>query len=387
MKKQKICIIGGGLTGLITAATLSNLNLDIDIISENSNQIINSCRTTAISQENYNFLENLKFSKKIFWPCSEMKLYIDNENKFLKVFEVNKTTTKNKKVFYMVENKKLMSDLNRIIKFSKSTKLLVKKKISKIINTNLLKGIKLEKKINSHYNLIIVCTGNNSQLTKNFINEEFYRHSYDELAITTILKHEYIDNLVARQIFSDEEILALLPISNNKTSVVLSIKKNFSKRKINNILLRKKIKFYANNFFKKIEFNSNFEIKELNLSIRKKYHNERVLLFGDALHSVHPLTGQGTNMTLRDLKILKQILNNKINLGLDIGSDDVLSEFERIAKAKNFAYSLGIDFIRKSFKLKKKSLKIFRNRIMLEINKNNVLKNIFFNIANKGLRF
>jgi len=92
-------------------------------------------------------------------------------------------------------------------------------------------------------------------------------------------------------------------------------------------------------------------------------------------------------MTLRDLKVLKKILNNKINLGLDIGSDDVLSEFEKMTKAKNFAYSLGIDFIRKSFKFKKKPLKSFRNRIMIEINKNNILKNIFFNIANKGLRF
>ena len=31
MKKQKICIIGGGLTGLITALVLSKLNLDVDL--------------------------------------------------------------------------------------------------------------------------------------------------------------------------------------------------------------------------------------------------------------------------------------------------------------------------------------------------------------------
>ena len=34
MEKQKICIIGGGLTGLITAATLSKLNLDVDLITD-----------------------------------------------------------------------------------------------------------------------------------------------------------------------------------------------------------------------------------------------------------------------------------------------------------------------------------------------------------------
>ena len=35
MEKQKVCIVGGGLTGLITAITLSKLNLDIDLITQN----------------------------------------------------------------------------------------------------------------------------------------------------------------------------------------------------------------------------------------------------------------------------------------------------------------------------------------------------------------
>ena len=33
MKKQKICIIGGGLTGLVTAISLSKLNCEIDLIT------------------------------------------------------------------------------------------------------------------------------------------------------------------------------------------------------------------------------------------------------------------------------------------------------------------------------------------------------------------
>ena len=387
MKKQKICIIGGGLSGLITAATLSKLNVDIDLITENSKQIANSCRTTAISQENFNFLKELKILKKNFWPCSKMKLYADEENKFFKIFELNEINTKSKKIFYMVENKKLISDLSKLIKISKLIQFIIKKKILKIINVNLLKGVKFEKHKSSQYNLVIVCTGGNSQLTKNIISEETYKHSYNEIAITTILKHEALNNNVARQIFTDESILALLPISDRKTSVVFSIKKNVFKKKINNTIVKKKIKFYAKIFFKKIKFISNFEIKELNLSIRRKYHSERVLLFGDSLHLVHPLAGQGVNMMLRDLKILKEMLNSKINLGLDIGSDDVLSEFENIAKTKNFTYSLGIDFIRKSFKFKRKPLKIFRNKIMLELNKNDILKNIFYNIADRGLKF
>ena len=84
MEKQKICIIGGGLTGLITAIALSKLNLQIDLIIGNINQSIKSNRTIAISQSNYNFLRKLrifKFSKKEFWPCSKIKLYTETKKK------------------------------------------------------------------------------------------------------------------------------------------------------------------------------------------------------------------------------------------------------------------------------------------------------------------
>ena len=40
MEKQKICIIGADLTGLVTAITLSKLNLKIDLIAGNINQDI-----------------------------------------------------------------------------------------------------------------------------------------------------------------------------------------------------------------------------------------------------------------------------------------------------------------------------------------------------------
>ena len=40
MKKQKICIIGGNLTGLVTALSLAKLDCHIDLISNNPNKNI-----------------------------------------------------------------------------------------------------------------------------------------------------------------------------------------------------------------------------------------------------------------------------------------------------------------------------------------------------------
>ena len=59
---------------------------------------------------------------------------------------------------------------------------------------------------------------------KNIFNEESFQRSYNELSITTIVKHSSIQNNTARQIFLDGEIFALLPIAKDKTSIVFSDK-------------------------------------------------------------------------------------------------------------------------------------------------------------------
>ena len=51
---------------------------------------------------------------------------------------------------------------------------------------------------------------------------------------------------------------------------------------------------------------------DLNFLIRSKYYKDRILLFGDSLHTIHPFIGQGFNMTLRDLLSLERILKKKI---------------------------------------------------------------------------
>ena len=65
MEKQKICIIGGGLSGLITALVLSKLNLKIDLITGNINKNLKSNKTIAISQSNYDYLKKLNIFESL----------------------------------------------------------------------------------------------------------------------------------------------------------------------------------------------------------------------------------------------------------------------------------------------------------------------------------
>lgn len=391
MKKQKVCIIGGGLTGLITALALSKLNLNIDLVigSNKSNNLSN--KTTAISQENYYFLKELKiinFSKVKFWPCTKMKLYTENKfNKFEEIFEIKKEKKHEGKILYMMNNSQIVSHLIKSIHKEKLINVKSNKKVSDIVSGGLLKSIKFNKTDSSKYNLIILCTGKNNNILKNKFQKEVFKRSYDELAITSIVKHESCKNDIARQIFCDNEIFAFLPISKTKTSLVWSLNKKLLNNKDKSIFFKKKINDFVKIFYKKFKIVSKIESRNLDLIIRNKYFDDRVLLFGDSLHVPHPLAGQGFNMILRDLINLKKLLKNKSSLGLDIGSADVLKQFQNENSPRNFAYSIGIDIIKKSFSINHKSFKFFRNLVLNGINSNNSIKDYTYDVANKGLRF
>ena len=177
MKNQKICIIGGSLTGLATAISLSKLDCEIDLVMGNLNQNLKSSRTIAISENNFDYLNNLNISndlKKIVWKCSVLKLYTENKKeKFSEIFEIN-NENKKEKILYMVENSKLMKLMINKIKQIKSISVKSHKKVSSILDSGLLKSVndieklwkykkifkpKLNKKIrknlinNWHYNL------------------------------------------------------------------------------------------------------------------------------------------------------------------------------------------------------------------------------------------
>ena len=80
MKKQKICIVGDGLTGLTTALILSKLDVEIDLISKKNtrSQLLDS-RVTAISEHNYLFMTEdfNKNEKNLFWPCTDIELFYE----------------------------------------------------------------------------------------------------------------------------------------------------------------------------------------------------------------------------------------------------------------------------------------------------------------------
>ena len=119
-------------------------------------------------------------------------------------------------------------------------------------------------------------------------------------------------------------------------------------------------------------------------SILRNYYYKNVLAFGDLLHRIHPLAGQGFNMTIRDIKQLSDIIQGKIDLGIQL-DNDILIEFQKKIKNKNFIFSTGINLIYEFFNIEKNFKEKRLIQILKFIGTNKNFKNLFIKFADKGL--
>ncbi len=267
----------------------------------------------------------------------------------------------------MIKNDELYRSLNNKLLKSK----FFKKKIIK-------KKFLYEKLLKKKYDLIINCDQNNPISKKYFIQK--IEKDYKNFAYTTILEHDKLKNNSAIQVFTHQGPVAFLPISNTKTSVVCSLDTSYKKYNDSEILeLIKKHnpKFKIKKNFKLISF----ALKSSNL---RKYYYENILAFGELLHKIHPLAGQGFNMTIRDIKDLSEIIQNKINLGLQLDSI-ILEEFQNKTKNRNFIFSSGIDFIYEFFNFDKKNEGKIINKFLQYFGTNKSFISSIIKFADKGL--
>ena len=357
---MKVCIIGDGLVSLTLANVLIQKNLSVDIIFNSKNKKFNKTRTLGISKSNIEYFnKEVADIKKVLWEIKNIKIYAENlSNK-----EILNFTNDKKQIFSIIKNYKLYEILSKNLK---------KSKFVKFKNNKSYKNIIKEK-----YKLIINCDPNH-EVTKLFSPGRFEKN-YNSYAYTAIINHKKMSaNNTAFQNFTKNGPIAFLPLSSTETSVVYSLRTNKNTIDIKRLIE----KFNPTYSIIKINDGDRFELKS---SSPRKYYKGNILAFGDLIHKIHPLAGQGFNMSLRDIKLLSKLIDERINIGLDLDGS-LCREFQKKAQDKNYIFSSGIDWIYELFNFESKINTKLISKTINVIGKNKFINSFFKNFADSGIR-
>lgn len=105
------------------------------------------------------------------------------------------------------------------------------------------------------------------------------------------------------------------------------------------------------------------------------YTAHRIVLAGDAAHTVHPLAGQGVNIGLLDAAALAETLLNANNANRDIGAQQVLARYERWRRFENNLMIESLDAIHKAFSEQPNWFKQVRSTGLNTVNRLPFLRN------------
>ena len=355
---MKVSIIGNGLTSLTLAKSLVNQGIKVDIFSTRETKKNNKTQTLGISKSNIDFFnKNILNIKKFLWKIDKIEIYGEKtKNEKILNFE-----NANKQLFSIIRNFDLY---NYLLLDLKKNKLIRFKKI--ISYKNLIKN---------NYKLIFNCDHSNP-ISKYFFYKKIEKN-YHGFAHTTSFNHKKLpNNNIAIQIFTKKGPLAFLPISKTETSVV------YSARGKKDIVLEDLIKKY--NMKYKISKTKKFVSIPIKSSNLRCYYYKNIIAFGDLLHKLHPLAGQGFNMTIRDIKKINELIEFKNKHGLDLDSSICL-DFEKITKSNNYLFSSGIDLIYEFFNLENKFNINVLSKSVKFLGKNKAINSFFIKYADNGI--
>ncbi len=388
----KISIIGGGITGAIMDLLLKKSKLF------NSNEIAwikpqdkmhNDLRTTFYNQASIKLLNQLdilrRLKKNDYTEVKTIEVF-SNKNASPLVWDYS---TPNLSFGAVIKNniilKSILEQLNDIKQYE-----------TLVTNTTCDKferTLYLQNKVCIKTHLVLSADGKNSQLRKllaiNTVSKKT-RHT----AVSGFLKQSRYHKLNAIQAFTKLGPIGLLPFEDkNIINFVLSIEEKKYKEilskeyPIQYICKELDSFFYNSNLtFKPIKKINNIDNKlsswPLDLNFIMNPTANRIILIGDAAHSIHPLAGQGLNLAMRDCVSVINSIKNSLKFGNELGDVSILNSYKKDRLTKTIAITAITDFLFYGFTSNAYTVQQILSKGMEALNKSN-LKNIFRNLAAK----
>jgi 2-octaprenyl-6-methoxyphenol hydroxylase len=157
--------------------------------------------------------------------------------------------------------------------------------------------------------------------------------------------------------------LAFVPRPGNESGLVWSIQEDKAKvlLSLSDVAFAEEVQAAFGEALGKLKVSSQRFSYPLGVCLPRRLIDTRLALVGDAAHTFHPVAGQGLNVGLRDVATLVDILTEAFFLGLDLGSQTILKQYQRQRRLDIYFMALLMDGFVRVFSTQSRSVARMRS--------------------------
>ena len=226
-----------------------------------------------------------------------------------------------------------------------------------------------------HAKMVIGADGANSEVRK-LVNIGTTGWDYAQSAMLINVRTKLPQQDITWQQFFPTGPLAMLPMPGNSASLVWYHEKDQIKRlsAMSHEALGQEIMQSFPERLGKVEV-VNKAAFPLTRRHANQYHKGRVVLIGDAAHTINPMAGQGVNLGFKDVKALQQVIAKAMGNGESWHQPEVLARYQQKRRTDNLLMMTTMDALYLSFGHPSPLVKFARNAGLMLVNKLPSVKN------------
>ncbi|WP_281025464.1 MULTISPECIES: ubiquinone biosynthesis hydroxylase [Rhizobium/Agrobacterium group] len=198
--------------------------------------------------------------------------------------------------------------------------------------------------------LLVACDGVRSKL-RDMAGIKTVSWDYGQSGIVTTVEHERPHNGCAEEHFLPAGPFAILPLKNNRSSLVWTERTPDADRLVasDDLIFEEELERRFGHKLGALRAVGNRRAFPLGLTLARSFVAPRFALAGDAAHGIHPISGQGLNLGFKDVAALAETVVEADRLGLDIGSINILERYQTWRRFDTFRMGVTTDVLNRLF--------------------------------------